>query len=40
MRRFASELMAVVLSKALITAEMGAHKPDLLVLLDDYELPG
>lgn len=34
--RFASELMGVVLSKALITAEMGAQNPIGWYFLDDY----
>ena len=34
--RFASELMGVVLSKALITSEMGAKKPIGWYFLDDY----
>jgi S-DNA-T family DNA segregation ATPase FtsK/SpoIIIE len=34
--RFASELIGVVLSKALITAEMGKHNPIGWYFLDDY----
>lgn len=34
--RFASELMGVVLSKALIAAELGAHNPIGWYFLDDY----